>query len=62
MTVSGGSGLHQGHLRPPTVTWQGKPITFNADLLVENGTISVPVGDVVSFIGASLERRTAKPP
>lgn len=57
MTVSGGEVVYTRDISVPTVTWQGKPITFNADLLVENGTISVPVGDVVSFIGASLEKK-----
>lgn len=57
MTVCGGEIVYTKNTSTPTVTWQGKPITFNSKLLVEApGTIYVPVGDVSSFIGAALSK------
>ena len=39
----------------PTVVWQGDPLTFNRDLVVEPGTIYVPLSDVVNGISAQSE-------
>lgn len=36
----------------PTVVWQGDPLTFNRELVVEPGTIYVPLSDVVNGISA----------
>lgn len=38
----------------PTVVWQGDPLTFNSELVVEPGTIYVPLNDMVNGIGASV--------
>lgn len=56
MTVCGGEVVYTKDLSQPTVTWQGKPITFNSAVTVNNGAISVPVSDVVSFISAAMEK------
>ena len=36
----------------PTMVWQGDPLTFNRELVVEPGTIYVPLSDVVNGISA----------
>ncbi len=55
MTVSGGEVVYTKDTSVPTVTWQGKPITFNATPVVEPGAIYVPVADVASFISADCQ-------
>ncbi len=57
MTVSGGQVVYTKNTAEPTVTWQGKPITFNSKLVIEApGAIYVPVNDVTSFISASVSK------
>ncbi|MGN8897787.1 amidohydrolase family protein [Flavonifractor sp. HCP28S3_F3] len=38
----------------PTIVWQGDPLTFNSEIVVEPGTIYVPLNDMVNGIGATV--------
>lgn len=73
MTVSGGQVVYTKDLSQPTVVWNGLPMTFNSDVVVEPGKIYVPLNDTVNGIGAqtsvvdgqaevTLEGRTATVP
>jgi len=61
VTVSGGEVVYTKNTSEPTVTWQGKPITFNSKLVTgEYGTLYAPVSDVTSFISAGLTKDGGK--
>lgn len=52
-TYVGNELVYQKDTAVPTVVWQGDPLTFNSALVVEPGTIYVPLNDMVNGIGAA---------
>lgn len=56
MTVCGGEVVYTNDIAQPTVTWQGKPVTFNSAVLLRDGVVSVPLNDVAGFISATAEK------
>ena len=55
LTVSGGEVVYQKDTSVPTIMWNGLPLTFNSELIVEPGKIYVPLNDVIN--GISAEKR-----
>lgn len=57
MTICGGEVVYAKNLSQPTVMWNGLPLTFNSKLImVEPGTLYVPLNDVVNGISAEKDQ------
>ncbi|MEG2454784.1 MAG: amidohydrolase [Oscillospiraceae bacterium] len=52
-TVSGGEVVYTKDTTTPTIMWQGKPLTFNSKIVVQPGTIYVPLTDLMTGIKAT---------
>ena len=55
MTVSGGEVVYTKDTSMPTIMWNGLPLTYNSEIIIEPGTIYVPLDDTVNGLSAAKE-------
>ena len=55
-TYVGNELVYSKDTSSPTIVWQGDVLTFNSPVVVEPGTIYVPLNDMVNGIGAKVEK------
>ncbi len=55
MTVSGGEVVYTKDTSVPTIMWNGLPLTYNSEIVIEPGTIYVPLDDTVNGLSAAKE-------
>lgn len=55
LTVSGGEVVYTKDTTVPTIMWNGLPLTYNSGIVVDPGTIYVPLNDTINGMGAARE-------
>lgn len=55
MTVSGGEVVYTMNTSVPTIMWNGLPLIYNSKIVVESGTIYVPLNDTVNGMSAKRD-------
>ncbi len=55
LTVSGGEVVYTRNNAVPTIMWNGLPLTYNSELVIDPGTVYVPLNDTINGIGAAKE-------